>query len=243
MLAQLLRAPRRPQLLRALSTASVNPSPAFLRGLEELEDGKLAEAIDTFAGAAAEGCADGNFYLGLAYDGLLGRDAADELPVEPDAAAAFRCYERAAGTGHAMAMLNLSLCYRNGDGVEAPDVAKAFDWLTRSAAAGSDRAQFNAGVALDPLHPPYEGRAGSNAVKKDAARAVEFYRQAADQGHGKAMTNLGVALYTGTGCEKDAAAAKELWVAAEELGVEQATFCLNNMEDNPGRMEKLIHDD
>lgn len=43
-----------------------------------------------------------------------------------------------------------------------------------------------------------------------------------------------MALYTGSGCAKDAGAAKELWTAAEELGVQQATFCLNNMDDQPG---------
>ena len=42
---------------------------------------------------------------------------------------------------------------------------------------------------------------------------------------------LRIALYTGTGCEKDAKAAKELWQAAEELGIQQAVFCLNNMDE------------
>ena len=66
--------------------------------------------------AAQHGHAGGNFYLGLAYDNLIGRNARGEPPVQPDQAAAFRCYERAANGGHAEAMHNLSLCYRGGEG-------------------------------------------------------------------------------------------------------------------------------
>ena len=95
-------------------------------------------------------CGTGNFHLGLAYDGLLGRNARDELPIEPDPAAAARCYERAAEQGHAEAMLNLSLSLRSGEGAAGqPDIDAAWKWLSLAAAAGSDRAAFNAGVALD----------------------------------------------------------------------------------------------
>ena len=255
---------------RELSSAS---SATFQRGLEQFDAGKLADAVSTFAEAASDGDADGNFYLGLAYDGLLGRDAADELPIEVDAHAAARCYKRAAEAGHREAMLNLSMCYRTGEGMDNVDVAAAFEWLTLSAAAGCDRAQFNAGVALDPLHPPYGSAADSTMIPKDAKRAVGYYREAAEQGHAKGMTNLGVgssasnlslrsrascsrvaisscccsrlgqiALYTGTGCEKDAAAAKTLWLEAVEMGNEQAQFCLNNMEETPGKLEKMFDD-
>lgn len=164
----------------------------FEDGLTNLDEGHLDAAIDLFAKAASDGSPDANFHLALAYDGLLGRNARDEFPVEPDAAAAARCYRRAAEAGHDQAMLNLSLCYRKGEGVEA-DVAEAWKWLERSAASGSDRAQFNAGVALDPLHPPY-GTPGTDAVAKDPEASVAFYRAAVAQGHDKAKVNLGVAL-------------------------------------------------
>ena len=168
------------------------PSEAFIEGLKQLDAGQLAKAIEIFAETASAGDPDGNFYLGLAYDGLLGRDAADEPPIEPDVNAAVRCYRRAAEAGHAQAMLNLSMSYRSGEGVEAPDIEAAFEWLERSAAAGDERAAFNCGVALDPLHPPY-GTPGAVVIPKNAARAVEYYRSASDQGHGKAMVNLGCA--------------------------------------------------
>ena len=212
----------------------------YEKGLERLDEGRLSQAIDHFAEAASLGSPGGNFHLGLAYDGLLGRDAADELPVDVDAAAAARCYERAAKEGHEMAMLNLSLCYKTGDGVE-PDISTAWKWLSLAAAAGNERALFNAAVALDPLHPPY-GTPGSDMISKDMEAALHFYRKAVDLGHEKAKVNLGVALYTGTGCEKDPETAEALWKEAHEAGVSQAGFCLRNM-DKQGKMEPMFREE
>lgn len=213
-----------------------NPEEIYERGLDALHEGRLSVAIDDFAGAAALGSPGGNFHLGLAYDGLLGRDAADELPIEPNAAAAARCYQRAAEAGHEMAMLNLSFCYRNGEGVDGVDIAEAWKWLANAAAAGSDRAQFNAALALDPLHPPY-GTPGIDMVAKDATKAVALYRDAVAQDHEKAKVNLGICYYTGTGCDQDLDAAVALWKEAQKAGVPQADNCLRNMEEKPGEMK------
>jgi TPR repeat protein len=132
---------------------------------------------------------------------------------------------------------------RNGDGVQ-PDVAEAFHWLEQSAAAGSERAQFNAAVALDPLHPPW-GKPGERQpeqamVPKQPFQAVAYYQAAVAQGHAKAKVNLGIALYTGTGCDRDPAAAAALWREASADGVSQADFCLRNMEEKPGQMEDFF---
>lgn len=125
---------------------------------------------------------------------------------------------------------------KHGEGIGDVDVGSAWKWLSLSAAAGCDRAQFNAGVALDPLHPPY-GTPGVDMIAKDPVKAVVFYRQAVEQGHDKAKVNLGVSLYTGTGCEKDVREAEALWREAHEAGVSQAGFCLRNMEEKPGKMQ------
>jgi len=77
-------------------------------------------------------------------------------------------------------------------------------------------------------------------VSKDPQKAVSFYRKAVELGHHKAMVNLGVALYTGTGCDKDPAAAEKLWIQASHAGVDQADLCLRNMEKSPGAMEKMF---
>ena len=228
--------------LRSCATAATKaPGEAeFVTGFELLEQSRLSPAVDSFARSAELGHAEGNFYLGLAYDGLIGTDSTDSHPIELDPAAAARCYERAAQKGHSMAMLNLSLNYKNGDGVEA-DVGVAWKWLSLAAAADDcDRACFNAGVALDPLHPPY-GRPGVDMIGKDPEKALFFYRKAVAQGHEKAKVNLGVALYTGTGCAKDKAAAEKLWLEAHEAGVTEAGFCLRNMEDSPGKLEQMFN--
>ena len=46
----------------------------FERGIDCLDEGKLPAAVELFAQAAESGHPEGNFYLGLAYDGLLGED-------------------------------------------------------------------------------------------------------------------------------------------------------------------------
>ncbi|KAL1530577.1 hypothetical protein AB1Y20_001477 [Prymnesium parvum] len=226
---------------RALSTTA--PTDHVQRGLTLLEEGDPAKAVGQFTLAARAGSADGNFYLALAYDNLLGVNARGEPIVEPSPEAAYRCYLRAADGGHAEAMMNLSFCYRHGEGV-AQDVRAAFGWLERSAAAGSARALFNAGVALDPLHPPWgtagDARPEHAMLPKQPERAVEYYRRAVDAGHAKAKVNLGIALYTGTGCEKDVGAAAALWKEAAEEGVVQADFCLKNMEERPGKLENYF---
>ena len=217
-------------------TAAAPPPPdadaVFERGIDQLEEGRLASAVQLFAEAATSNHAEGHFYLGLAYDGLLGEDARGELPVDKDPAAAARCYLRASELGHAEAMFNLSLSYRLGDGIER-DTAAAFAWAERGAAAGCERAQFNLGVALDPQHPPWgtPGESGANAmIAKDPAKAVGYYRQAAEQGHAKAKVNLGIMMYSGDGCAADKPGAVALWREAQEEGVPQADICLRNAE-------------
>jgi hypothetical protein len=137
--------------------------------------------------------------------------------------------------------MNLALCYRNGEGV-AQNVQKAFEVLELSAALGSERAQFNLGVCLDPLHPPW-GVAGEAApeaavVPKDPARAAAFYRQAAEQGHAKAKVNLGISLYSGSvpGTPPDREAAESLFKEAMEAGVPEAERCLKGMFDESTKL-------
>jgi hypothetical protein len=255
MARRLLPAARSVRLPRLLSSAAAPAPPGPLppgsepgrerleRGLELMDSERVGEAIDEFARAAKAGSPGGNFFLGLAYDGLLGENASGEPHVELDAGAAFRCYKRAAEGGHAEAMLNLALCYRNGEGV-ARSARAAFEWTERSADVGSDRAMFNAGVALDPLHPPW-GEPGSTdpetcALPKNPVRSAVWYRRAVEVGHSKAKVNLGILLYTGVGCEKDAAAAAALWREAADEGVSQAEFCLRNMEEAPGQMKQMF---
>lgn len=127
-----------------LSTSAFDADSSLRRGVQLLDEGSVVGAIDEFKLAAAAGNAEGNFYLALAYDNLLGVNARGDPPVEPSPEAAFRCYQRAAEGGHAEAMLNLSFCFRDGEGV-AQNIGVAFDWLDRCGKAGSARALFNAG--------------------------------------------------------------------------------------------------
>ena len=219
-----MKAPVRAFCAGAEAPTPIVEHPEFERGLVLFEKECVGEAIDSFSTAAAAGSPGGNFFLALGYDGLLGENAEGEPWIDINAEAAFRCYERAAEAGHAEAAMNLALCYKNGDGV-GRNIRKAFETMELSAALGSDRAQFNLGVSLDPLQPPW-GSPGEVApeeamILKDPTRAMAFYQQASAQGHGKAKVNLGIFLYTATvpGTEPDRAAAEELWKEAMEDGV------------------------
>lgn len=203
--------------------------------MERLAVERYSEARDLLDQAASAGSAEAAFQLGLAADGLNG----DFLV--GDARHAFSYYALAAEAGHAQAMLNLSFCFHAGEGMPR-SVPSAFEWLLLAAAAGDGRAQYNAGVALDPLQPPWpppargaqlnargagalasEAAMGrDDAIAKEAERAVAFYREAAAADHPRAMVNLGVSLFTGSGCATDRRAAIALWERAAECGVEEA---------------------
>jgi len=246
---RLLRSP--PQQIPFRSLANTNAGNSsddplagdrfFQEGLIHLENTRFSSAITSFAASAKLGSADGNFFLGLAYDGLLNNEDA----LDPDPTAAYRCYTRAADLGHTGAMMNMSMSLREGSGVPL-NIQLAFEYMVKSADGGDARAAYNAAIACDPLHPPWGTPGTSDTVKKDAPRAVGFYKMAAEDGdHAKAKVNLGVALYTGTGVQIDKERAEALWsevVERQEEGVTQAEFCLRNMDKNPNEFKNHFHE-
>ena len=191
---------------------------------------ETAEAVKMFASAAERGDAEADFYLGLAYHGLLEGD-----PVELDAERATRCYRRAAEGGYAPAMFNLALACKKGDGLpDGPDPAEATRWYVRAAEAGDARGMFSLGLARDPLHRDVQWP----EIDKDANAAAGWYAKAREAGHVKASTNLGILYWEGlsdgaAGMYEEARRrfARELWEEAAEAGVPEARRCLAQAED------------
>ena len=77
---EILRGENGQELLRQYVYPGLQPED----GLERLEEGRLSKAIDLFAHSASLGSADGNFHLGLAYAGLLGRADANARRTDGD---------------------------------------------------------------------------------------------------------------------------------------------------------------
>jgi TPR repeat protein len=109
-----------------------------------------------------------------------------------DYAAALKYWRPLAELGHARAMFNLGVMYRDGRGVPQ-DYAEAVKWLRKAAEQGHANAQNNLGIMY------YYGR----DVPKDYAEAVKWYRKAAEQGDASAQFRLGVMYAKGLGVPRD----------------------------------------
>jgi len=93
--------------------------------------------------------------------------------------------EKAAGQGHAYAMLVLGDMYH-----EKEEYAHAVEWYTKAAEAGLSRAMFNVGALLDQ---------GKGVAVLDYAAALNWLRRAADAGHAGAANNLSTMYTLGRG--------------------------------------------
>jgi len=134
----------------------------------------------------------------LAYDDAVKRgyiSALNDLAVleelDKHYEAAIELYKRAAQQGHPLAMYNLALHYRDGNGVPR-DSGQATEWFAKSAESGFVSAMVELGLALR------DGRVQGS--KKNPRRAVEWLQRAADAGSLRAKYHLGWIYYTGAYC-------------------------------------------
>ena len=104
---------------------------------------------------------------------------------------AFKCFQKAAEQGNALAQCNLGFMYEDGRGVKQ-DYFKAFEWWQKAAEQGNALAQYNLGVM-------YQYGQG---VKQDYFKAVEWYQKAAEQGYAKAQFILGLIFFEGKNYSK-----------------------------------------
>ncbi|MCD7734232.1 MAG: hypothetical protein LUH48_03705, partial [Clostridiales bacterium] len=168
-------------------------------GLAAYHAKEYDKAFPLLRGAAEQGNAKAQFYLGVCYD--FGRG------VKEDKAKAAEWYEKAALQGHANAQFNLGICYKNGEGV-TEDKAKAVQWFEKAARQGNAKAQCNLGNCYD----------FGKGVEKDKAKAVYWYEKAADQGYARAQYCLGACYEDGEGVLQNIEKAIELYEQAEVHG-------------------------
>lgn len=112
-------------------------------------------------------------------------------------------------------LLQLGMCYKNGDGVEKNDT-KAIEYLKRAAELGNAEAQCELGLFYEK----------GKVVEQSLEKAVEWYRKAAEQGHVDSQYTLGYYYRYGRGVEQSDEKAKEWWRKAAEQGdaLAQAEF-------------------
>jgi len=169
------------------------------------------EAVNLFRKATAQGNADAQNNLGVAYFNGQG--------VAKDEAKAVKWFRKAADQGDANAQNNLGVAYANGQGV-AKDYAEAVKWYRKAADQGDANPQNNLGAAY----------ANGQGVAKDYAEAVKWFRKAADQGDAYAKNNLGAAYANGHGVAKDEAEAVKWFRKAAAQGNANAKESLASRE-------------
>ncbi|MCR5175246.1 MAG: dynamin family protein [Anaerovibrio sp.] len=189
-------------------------------------DRNLAEALENFKLAAAQGNADGQYGEGYMYlYGLGGSEDNDHAyqmlskaafqgeeaafrelgnchlngwGVEKSPEKAFEYYKKAVDKGDDEAVVNLGLCYAKGVGITA-DFNKALEYLQKAVELKNNDAL----VFLGNLY--WDG----NKVDKDEEKAFSYFRQAAEQESGEAQYNLSVFYREGIATEKNEEISRE----------------------------------
>jgi uncharacterized protein len=111
---------------------------------------------------------------------MLGQMLLDGEFLPPDAEAALRWFEAAAGGRHPEAMNMVGRCHELGWGTSAaPDLAAR--WYRQAAMMGYAWGQYNLANLL----------LRGQGVARDRGQALRWYREAAAQGHAKSMNLLG----------------------------------------------------
>ena len=160
----------------------------------------------------------------------------ERLRFSGDSESAFAVFRRAAGKGHAPAMIQMGLMYSNGDGVKQ-DMEKASSWLRPANVKGDPMGKYllaecflygkgvpqNQKLAVSLLEQALELDGPARAldllatcyhrgwgVEVDDTKAVELYRDACGHGFFNACANLAVMYMRGDGVERSPARAIEL---------------------------------
>jgi TPR repeat protein len=172
----------------------------YADGLAAFNSGDYARALREWKPLAERGDAHSQHGLGLLYETGKG------LP-QPDLAAAFGWYQKAAAQDLPAAQSNLGLMYAEGRGVPR-DVPQAVAWWRKAAAGGHPMAQFNLGLIY------YRG--------DGVPRAANWFAAAALNDVADAQFALAEMYRIGRGVMQSEEAARGWYVKAAENGNEAA---------------------
>lgn len=143
--------------------------------------------------------------------------------IKQDLDEAIRWCRKAAESGYADAQVELSIYYGVGNGVPE-DKAESEKWLRAAADQGNVQGMQLLGVA--------------KLASKQYEEAVRWLTKAAEQEDGGAQYWLGTLYEKGTGVEKDAAKADELYRSAAAKGVQNALEKLARESPKPLKLRR-----
>ena len=173
----------------------------------------------------------------------------------------FQSLTARAGSGDAVAQLDLAHRYRDGKGT-AQDDAEAMKWAHRAADRGhADAMDFigfaylrGAVVERSPeiavgyfkTSAPESAQAafnlgqcyfGAQGTEQDIPKALDWWKKAAAKGHGRAASTAAMALFSGEGVAPDAAEARRLAARAAELNDPSGLVVLGEMQFQAGELD------
>ncbi len=204
---------RRPlSALRAAWQASLAPEvqdPAVLFQ-RALQTGSSSEPLELLSRASFLGYPPAQAFLGERY----------LLQGKPELA--FSLLQAAAQQGNSDACYRLSLCYRDGVGVQ-PSPQRALSWLTQASARG----HIKAGTELaDKLLTGKE-------LPRDLAKAEELYRRAALAGSADGLVHLAKCFRDGIFVPRSPVKASVLLKEAGKHGSQEALLLLDDLKGKP----------
>ena len=151
-----------------------NPVAQYQLGLMEVERGNVERGITLVREAADKGLVAAQYRLAKFHE------AGEGVPANPTMAV--QLTERAARSGHRIAMHDLGFFHANGTASGEPDHDRALEWFEKAARLGVLDSQFNLAYLLD------EGT--TLGVTRDPARAYFWYAVAAKGGDPQAGARL-----------------------------------------------------
>lgn len=176
--------------------------------------GSIKTALNIYQPLAAQGNAEAQYFLGMAYTKGLGG-------VKKDYAEAAKWFQLAGAQGHVKAQYYLGVLYGTGEGVTRDD-AEAAKWWQLAAAQGDANSAWLLGGAYS----------NGQGVAQDYAEAAKWYRLAAAQGHADAQHSLGVLYSAGKGVAQDYVRAY-MW---DHLAAAQGSPGARRFVDNAARL-------
>lgn len=143
------------------------------------------------------------------------RNPAYDLPPEEHTRLFFQMLRRTGELGDTHSVLNLGICFQNGDGVRQ-DKAKAIRFYKLASNMGNSDAMNNLGICYKR----------GDGVAQNKRKALQWYQKAANLFNADAMVNLAWLYYEGDGIPQDLTKAVQLYQQAADLGHKTATYNL-----------------